>query len=63
MSGKEQGYTRACGVGGTFPDLDTAKLWASIGQAVAGGTWLIRREDNQWRVLSPSEQARELQPA
>jgi hypothetical protein len=63
VSGKQEGYTRACGVGGTFPDLPTAKLWVSIGQAVAGGTWLIRREGNQWRVYSPSERARQLQDA
>lgn len=63
MSGKESGYTRACGVGGTFPDLATAKMWAAIGRDVAGGTWLIRHENDRWVVYSPSEQARQLQPA
>lgn len=63
MSGKAERYTRSCGVGGTFPDLPTAKMWAAIGRDVAGGTWLIRREGDSWVVYSPSEQARQLQPA
>lgn len=63
MSGKAERYAKACGIGAEFPDLETAEMWARIGQDVTGGSWVVRRTPTGWAAISPSEQARQLQPA